>query len=156
MDHLDQYNDVFVTTNSYVKSNGNLVMGRGFAKSLSVFYPELPEYGGFAVSQYPQPMSFMPRFYGIIPLVYQNIGLFQVKTHWQDLALEPLIMLSTLMLSEYASKYDNRAIALNFPGIGNGKLPIETIEPIIDMLPENVDVWQFPRPILGYTSITSK
>ena len=153
LEHLDDYRDVFVTTNSFVKSNGDLVMGRGFAKSLANLYPDLPFYAGSAVDQFPKINC---RIYGIIPLVYSNIGLFQVKDHWQHDAIEPLIALSTYLLSEYANRYPEYQMAVNFPGIGNGKLSPETVEPIIDTLPPNVDVWQFPRPIRGNTSITSK
>lgn len=173
MNELPAYDHVFVTTNSTIKSNGELVMGRGFAKSLADEMPFLPSSAGKAIWRHEDIEKFgwdgFPINYGIIPYVYSesihvdvhgrhhvNFGLFQVKHHWGEPAKQYLVEMATEMLSAYATHHYHMTFAVNFPAIGNGNLDYDDIFPIINELPDNVDVWQLPRPILGYTTISNK
>jgi hypothetical protein len=171
MDKLAAYDQVFVTTNSTIKTNGDLVMGRGFAKSLADKLPFLASNAGKAIMRSQgckiSGWDGFPLNYGIIPYVAGStnayaieevfvIGLFQVKHHWGEPAKQYLVEMATEMLNAFATHHHHMTFAVNFPAIGNGNLNYDDIYPIINELPDNVDVWQLPRPIKGYTSITTK
>ena len=151
MDSLAEYQSVFITTNSCIKKTGELVMGRGFAKSCAVAFPELALKAGEAIGS--------DNKYGIIEDVLIDscisigdthttrrkisLGLFQVKFNWRDNATLELVKYSTEMLKKLALTNSQVSYALNYPAIGNGHLSKQDIEPIIETLPDNVDVWQY-------------
>jgi hypothetical protein len=66
-----------------------------------------------------------------------------VKYRYDKPATGSLIVYSTGRLKNWALEHSDARIDLNFPGIGNGKLPASKVEPIIRQLPNNVHVWQF-------------
>lgn len=134
--------DLFcITTNATIKTNGALVMGRGIAQQMrdkfygsdkalgSVIY-DTKEYGLKITNQ-------------ISPV--QTVGAFQVKYHWSDTASIYLIQLATVKLFEYIMfAYPTpKCICLNFPGIGNGKLSRDAILPVVSLLPDLVEIWEF-------------
>ena len=144
MDSLWLYKSVFITANAFIKSNGELVMGRGFALSCAKKYPTLPAEAGRRISG------------GIFGLIVDALvstapdrrialGLFQVKFNWWEDADLDLVEYSTRKLAQLADENPDKSYALNYPAIGNGKLAKELIEPIIETLPDNVDVWQFAK-----------
>ena len=160
MDHLSDYRTVFITTNAFIKNNGELVMGRGIARACAKRFPTLPVVAAARISG---------GLYGLIPDVYVEeydpalygssdqpqriaIGLFQVKFNWWDNASLELVEHSTRMLSHLAKTEafipENPTMelryAVNYPAIGNGHLSKADVEPIIETMPDNVDVWQFP------------
>jgi len=49
------------------------------------------------------------------------------------------------MLKAFALKNPTRTIHLPFPGIGFGGLPVEQVEPLLRVLPDNVCVWRKAR-----------
>jgi len=70
---------LLVTTNSTVRRDGTLVMGRGAALEAQQRYPALPARLGHAVLDRP--------IYGIELAWYEPptmLGVFQVKAHWRD------------------------------------------------------------------------
>ena len=139
----DEYNgkDVFVvTTNSFIKSNGELVMGRGAAKVARDRFQIALALGTLIHSK----CGSLGR-YGFLGVSRANLAAFQVKYHFKSPASLELIGHSTAMLSEFALENPSLIIHLNYPGIGNGGLPIEEVAPIISTLPDNVNVWRFKR-----------
>lgn len=138
LDNLTQYDYVGITANSFVKNNGELVMGRGFARAMALKYPEIPSQAGYEIGLRQQ--------YLIAPLPSQDHFtpfLFQVKIHWGDAANLGLVQKSTSFLAAFANAMAHYTFALNYPAIGNGRLSKDDIEPIITELPDNVDIWQF-------------
>lgn len=132
-----------ITTNSSIKNNGELVMGRGIAKQARDIWPNLAQQAGEQICQalgVPHKYGLKGK-YGVI--LGPRIGLFQVKYHFRDQASLDLIQYSTQSLLGYATDHPEKAIALNFPGIGNGGLRADLVKPIIDILPDNVQVWSF-------------
>lgn len=133
-----EYEVMFVTTNAMVRKDGALVMGRGAAEAAASLWPLLPYALGKAIKERPE--------YGLIipgSLIHgPRIGAFQVKHHWRDEANLPLIMYATLKLKAVASSFPDSTFALNFPGIGNGRLARDVVLPIVLRLPDNVDVWE--------------
>ena len=127
-----------ITTNAIVKNNGALVMGAGIARQMRDRYPGIDLACGEAV----RDSTNSEGVYGFIrPRL--GLGLFQVKRHFKGSADLELIQRSTKQLHDYAAKCPGLTFALNFPGIGNGKLDYAQVKPIVDQLPDNVQIWTF-------------
>ncbi len=123
-----------ITTNAIVKKNGALVMGAGIAKECRDRWPGLDRVLGKRIKS-------MGPDYGVC--LGKKLGIFQVKYHWKDNADLGLIAHSAMMLALIAKSRPDERFDLNFPGIGNGKLKYEDVEPELRILPENVHVWTF-------------
>jgi hypothetical protein len=136
---------ILVTTNSYVRSNGTLVMGRGAAAQVRQFLPGAEAIFGSLVQSVTKGQVFAN--YGVlvepIPPTRKyalRYGIFQVKYHWGKPAIPDLISYSCTKLQEISHLYPS--ISLNFPGIGNGGLGRDEVLPLIEGLPGNVTVWE--------------
>jgi hypothetical protein len=134
--------DLFLfTANSTLNSKGELVMGRGMAKQVKERIDWLPKDFGDDISRFcgsgGEFFLLLPRWKDI------NVGAFQVKFHWKEPADTLLIAASTVVLNWWARSNRSKAIHLNYPGIGNGGLAVEQVEPIIAVLPDNVTVWKY-------------
>ena len=140
---LDKTGLFLITTNSTVRVDGRLVMGRGIAQEAKMRFPGLDLYAGQIVKAY-NGMA-----YGVVRMEqYSPIGLFQVKYHFADGAKLELIQFSTDALQLFIHRYFMQSfsgikrIDLNFPGIGNGGLRREDVLPIISVLPDIVHIWE--------------
>ena len=127
-----------VTTNSYIRNDGALVMGRGAAKQLATLYPKIPYELGRRIQHLGE--------YNIGVITDKvsglSLGAFQVKYHFGDAADLDLIKRSADELHKVACE-DGRVFHVNFPGIGNGRVSFDSVYPLIERLPDNVCVWQF-------------
>jgi hypothetical protein len=128
-----------VTTNSFVRHDGALVMGRGAALQAARKFPELPFVAGQKLLWKGGHLSC----YGWIYLPELNIGLFQVKRHWKDDAELRLIKYATQHLCEFLQRHSSVTVAMNFPGVGNGQLNLDLVKPIVDLLPDRVHLYLF-------------
>lgn len=129
-----------ITTNESIRRDGKLVMGRGAALEASMRYQELAAMAGNRIRNWKLEHGDKPYkllFLEVEPWV--RIGLFQVKYAWNQRASTDLIEQSTRELKRFAEGYE-KAIVLNYPGIGNGGLTPALVEPIIQVLPDNVTV----------------
>lgn len=137
---------IAVTGNAYVKSNGELVMGRGAAQEAAQRYPGCAQAFGTQIIHWSVRSPGVP--YGFVLCVRDypgkpRLGLFQVKYNWWEAAKLPLIQVSARQLSASArGSLRGYRIALNFPGIGNGRLARESVLPLLQGLPNNVEVWE--------------
>jgi hypothetical protein len=122
-----------ITTNSIVKRNGAVVMGRGIAKTLRDTYPGIDKKLGEAITS-------IGNKYGVVIVQFKNvpIGAFQVKYHYADDADLDLIQYSVHKLSSIANKHKDLIFKCNFPAIGNGHLKYEDVLPLVEQLPNNV------------------
>ncbi len=136
-DELGKADVLLVTTNSTVKRNGELVMGRGAAAEAKARYPEMPKRLGDWARQFPDYLLYLTHNDGPT-----SIGAFQVKHDWRGPAGFGLIQAAVDRLGSYARTLPNWRFALNFPGIGNGGLTREDVLPIIEQLPDNVYVYE--------------
>jgi len=136
----DAYEEVtyfIVTTNATVTKDGRLVMGRGIAKQAVEKFPGID----YEIGEELPSLTDEYGRYGC--LIGEPISIFQVKTFWGNPADLGLIEFSTNMLNFIADKHAEATFALNFPGIGNGGLRRELVLPIIQTLPDNVQVWEY-------------
>ncbi len=131
-----------ITTNSYIRNDGELVMGAGIALQAKKIFDGLP----LALGRKIENKCGHLGTYGTLPSNRKEIDklvAFQVKTHFKNQADLGLIEKSANQLSTIATKYPNKRLDLNFPGIGNGGRDVEKVMPIVKKLPDNVHIWRF-------------
>lgn len=130
------------TGNSYIKKNGELVMGRGLALEVKKRFPRLPKRLGWDIGQH------YGSIYGVIGMkIYigderQMLNVFQVKQHFKDNAELALIGYSVIKLKEFIQTHGLERVDTNMPGVGFGHLDRVNVLSIISELPGNVHVWE--------------
>jgi hypothetical protein len=72
----------------------------------------------------------------------QCLGWFQVKKDWQQPAEPELIARSVKALTQVADNHPDYVFHMNYPGIGNGKLNQQMVEPLVIGLPDNVILYK--------------
>ena len=134
MFHASGY--LIVTTNSFLTSEVKLVMGRGAAWILKMKVPGIDRIFGnmiFALC------GHLGR-YGL--LFHQRYGALQVKYRFDEKARVELIEFSLRKLAEIAKESPELKFNINYPGIGNGGLNKQEVRPLLNVLPDNVYVWE--------------
>ena len=137
-DVFDSVDYFLVTTNSTLKSDGSLVMGAGIAKQARDKFPGLAEGLGKMVAAAASDGGF----YGVL-LGAGKVCAFQTKRHFKDPSNEALIAASVTELRNIATQLPNKTFALNYPGIGHGGLYRAQVRPLLETLPDNVQIWSF-------------
>lgn len=140
---------IAVTTNSYVhrigSNPGPLAMGAGAALEAHERYPQLAQTAGVLLRQV---VGFRPGLYGVLPrygwvvVPEPRIGLFQTKYHYRQNADLELIKFSVARLLDWLDLHPAEVVALNFPGIGYGRLSRERVLPFLELLPERVVIYE--------------
>lgn len=138
--------DLFLFTgNGSVTKAGKLVMGRGMALEIRDRFPGLDKAIGNVLRLQPDLWSVEHQTFVYHLEVGKKIGVFQVKYHWYDDADLKLIEESALALALWAADHPDKAIHLNYPGIGNGHLSKDavrrTVAGIWSNFP-NIHVWE--------------
>jgi hypothetical protein len=125
--------DVYLFTANNVRTKaGKLVMGAGAAKAVRNAYPGI---------DLRIPVDALVTYAEVKPGSGQWIGRFQVKHHWKDAAELELIKRSSQLLSSHAKQRPNVQFHLNAPGVGNGQLLWADVDPLLQILPDNVSVY---------------
>ena len=134
-----------VTTNSTLKRNNALVMGRGIARQARDRFPGLDLAFGQAIAG---RCGHLGRYRLLVSPQWPNakIGAFQVKTHYGQSAELALIKESAAALAEWCALHPHQTAHLNFPGIGNGGLLHEEVAPLLATLPHQVTIWEYAPP----------
>jgi hypothetical protein len=135
--------DLFlITTNSTIRQDDALILGRGIARQARDRFPGLDKALGRQIlntcgslGQYGLLVS--PRW------PEAKLGAYQVKSHYDKPASLALIQHSTAALQAWCAAHPTAQVCLNFPGIGNGRLPREQVLPIVQQLPANVTIWEY-------------
>jgi hypothetical protein len=120
-----------ITTNGFVKQNGECVMGRGCAKEARDMHPGLARQLGTLITQYGNIVHDLSEF-----APFNMLYSFPVKHAWNQLADPALIALSAEQLLAVVGKLNAQGIALKTiliprPGCGNGGLKWEKVKPIL-------------------------
>ncbi len=123
---LDEVDLFLITTNATIKRNGTLVMGRGIARQARDRFPGLDAaLGKQILSVYGHQGRYgllvSPRW------PKARLGAFQVKRHYSQPASLELIRHSVTALCAWCAAHPDALVALNFPGIGNGRYPLPRI-----------------------------
>lgn len=121
---------ILVTTNGYIKKNGEGVMGAGCAAQAAEQFPDLPRLLGKSLKARGNVLSkLMP-----------DIWSFPVKHDWFDKADLKLIRKSVKALQAYAEKMVDVKFILPRPGCGNGQRKWSEVKKLVKDLPDNVFV----------------
>lgn len=142
-----------VPTNSFVKRNGELVMGAGAALAMKELHPPIAKEFGKTVKE-----RGHLGFYGSIIRVYRDIetnefrgglGALQTKFHFKDKSTLLLIkdsLESLLNLVNIVEEFEERSFTygLVYPGIGNGGLHRLEVAPLLEVLPDSFTVFRLP------------
>ncbi len=134
---------LLVTTNAFIKQNGELVMGRGAALQLKQKVPESALELGSSIplrAVYNYFVESPP--YGVVladqrtslALHGQVYGAFQVKRHFRESASLDLIRHSAKQLASWLQEpYAQQDWwVMNFPGIGYGNLDRRDVLPVLE------------------------
>ena len=126
-----------ITTNGTINSRGEAVMGRGCAKEAALKFPQLPK-----------QLAARIRAEGNHPYAFPEYGLmtFPVKHQWFERANLELIRTSALQLTRMLDP--GKVYCLARPGCGNGKRSWREVKPLLNCLPDNVHVIDFPPPLV--------
>lgn len=126
--------DAFViTTNGFVKKNGEAVMGRGCAKEASTYWPKFPKLLGNHINKNGNVVGLFT--YGSFQDGMTAIFTFPVKYNWWEKADSNLIEKSCKELVNYVESIwfgKMIKIAIPRPGCGNGQLDWEDVKPILE------------------------
>jgi hypothetical protein len=159
----DSMADLFLFTgNATLNSQLHLVMGRGAALEAKHRFPNCDRTFGsllllrakvdFSKLKGTTLLQINKRIqaagpYGVLLHPDIALGVFQVKWHYLECALPELIAHSVKDLAALARQYQsrNKTIAMNFPGIGYGRLDEDRVLPLLDRLPDCVEVWKYPK-----------
>lgn len=120
-----------ITTNGFVKKNGECVMGRGCAKEARDKFPGFAKQLGHAIQTHGNRLWVWPEHMLIT---------FPVKHNWFEKADPLLIIESTKLLKDWVG---SRSVLMPRPGCGNGQLRWEDVRPLLAALPDNVKVITF-------------
>lgn len=152
-----------ITTNGYIKRNGEAVMGRGVAQQAAKRWPSLPLRLGQKIKRHGNIVQPIPGPWDGYELIS-----FPVKHHWQQPAcltggkdcpgLGPwplvgspqcsgLIVRSANQLVALTERNGWRMVMLPRPGCGNGGLDWTAVEPILrNILDIRFVVVDWPKP----------
>ena len=135
LDYSDPWGipDVYLFTgNPIIKKNGAIVMGRGAAKQVRDRYPGIDLVFGKLLKEEPH-LNVL-----IIGKAHRLLGWFKVKEHWKEPAKLSVITESVTKLTQIATENPTLRFHMNYPGVGNGKLNIAMVAPLLQALPDNV------------------
>lgn len=124
---------VAITTNGFVKRNGECVMGRGTAHQAARMYPSLPKRIGTHIENHGnRPMA----------LNGERLLTFPVKHNWWERADLNLIRSSFRQLIDLAILLDLGHVVTPRPGCGNGHLSWDLVKPALEMVLELRREWK--------------
>ena len=113
-----------ITTNGFVKNNGEVVMGRGCAREAVRKYPRLPLLLGDSLKA-----SGNKTFHFWLK---DHILTMPVKHYWWEEADMDLIKKSANELIAIANSWEFEVVAMPRPGCGNGKLDWKEVGPMLN------------------------
>ena len=136
---------ICITTNSYIKKDGTLAMGRGVAKDALEMYPDLDKILGGFVNKVCGNLGF----YGVGVVSRYNLIALQTKYHHANKSSIELISKSINKLGQVFHPDElNTNINIPFPGIGYGQLtPSKVYKSCLKDLPANYIIWS-TEPII--------
>lgn len=148
---------ICITTNGFVKKNGEVTMGAGCAKEAAQRHPSVPKALGDLVERKGNQLNFIGIFSRYTDEDGEEVQLnkmyrlyaFPVKHHWRDKADIDLIEASLRSLKELMDQETWYKVALPRPGCGNGRLDWETeVKPLVEEIfgdNDNLMIVHFPE-----------
>lgn len=115
---------IVITTNGFVKNNGEAVMGRGCAREAALKYPQLSTMLGRSL----QTSGNRVFHYWL----NEHVLTMPVKHHWREKADIDLIEKSAKQLILHADGWEWEKIVMPRPGCGNGQLNWKDVKPMLE------------------------
>jgi hypothetical protein len=130
---------IVVTTNSTLKNNGALVMGRGAALDLKNKVPDIDleigerilDFSGVKHELYEECVYNFLEIRSPYRHGKAGIGIFQVKKNFKASADLSLIATSCIGLKRWMTLNPKVRVQMNFPGIGAGHLEYDNVLPVL-------------------------
>jgi len=119
---------ICITTNGFVKNNGDCVMGAGVAKDAKDKFKDIA-----------QDLGSIIKKRGNNCYIFSDIRVitFPVKHNWFENADMELIKKSAIQLMIYIEMFNIPRVYLPKPGCGNGKLRWSAVKPYIENILED-------------------
>lgn len=121
-----------ITTNGFVKNNGEAVMGRGCARQAAQRWPDMPSRLGQGLKANGNIVMITWGGTGGVPREYDAVVTFPVKHNWWEKADLELIRDSAERLRNSADAMGWKDIFVPLPGCGNGGLKWEQVRPVLE------------------------
>lgn len=135
---------IVITTNSYIKKDGKLAMGKGVAKEALNKYPMIDQILGEYINETCKHLGF----YGIAIITRYNLIALQTKYYFNEISSIELINKSISKLKRIMP--ESGKINMVFPGIGYGQLsPEKVYKECLKDLADNYIIWSTSKTILG-------
>ncbi len=134
---------IVVTANNTVDNTGKLIMGAGAAGEAAKMIPDLPVEAGRIIRETEEkryPFGFVMVREPDEEKGVTGLALLQTKAYWKDPSQLTLVAYSLHLLKLFAWARMDISFRVNYPGIGNGGLDRNLVEPLLMELPENVTV----------------
>lgn len=123
-DYHKQGHWIVITTNGFVKKNGECVMGRGVAAQAKSRFPDLPSLLGTWIKESGNQTALFGGY---------RIATFPVKHNWWEKASLSLVEASCVRLVNLVDlAHLEPPIYLVRPGCGNGQLDWQDVKPILE------------------------
>lgn len=127
---------ICITTNGYVKKNGEAVCGRGCAREACDKIITFAALLGWYIKKYGNVPGYL-----VTELDNSySVFIYPVKHKWDEIASKSLILAAAHVLFEQAKKNPSINFILPRPGCGNGNLKWHEVKELIEFLPDNVYV----------------
>lgn len=136
-DVYKDYDAFCITTNGFVKSTGECVMGRGIALECSKRYPQVPKILGSLIKKSGN------RVFKLGKLGNSTMCSFPTKHVWWDNSDLSVIEASVKQITLLADKEGWNKVLIPRPGVGNGKLSWDIVKPIVDKLDDRFYIITF-------------
>ena len=118
---------VVITTNGFVKKNGEAVMGRGCALEAANLFPNFSYLLGNSLK-----ISGNKSFHYWLKGVH--LLTMPVKHNWREKADLELIEKSALSLISHVDGWKFNTVVMGRPGCGNGQLNWEDVKPVLEKI----------------------
>lgn len=141
--------DLFLFTSNGCIDSGALIMGAGTAKQVRDRFKGIDRAIATAIINHPDTQGTNPYLYGLLVSdrwPAGKVAAFQTKEHYNEGSCPALIYTTTCQLQEWCAAHPKAIVHMPFPGIGYGGLKKEEIYPIVDVLPDTVNIWEYANP----------
>lgn len=144
---------ICITTNGFVKRNGEAVMGRGIAKQIADLFPEIPRVLGSCINNFGNKVSLLGNFASInlvsfpvkpktvifngnnvVSHTINNYKIGDTVPGFHAKADLEIIEQSALQLVAMCNHTQWKRIILPYPGCGAGELDWSDVKPILDSI----------------------
>lgn len=130
--------DVYLFTgNPIIAGHGGIVMGAGAAKQVRDTYKGIDKaFASLIKEKRKRLLAFVEWEDGMF------VGWAKVKKNWKLNADLEIVEQMLLQLAKAAKDRPSVTFHMNYPAIGNGRIDINQVAPLLEVLPDNVWIYK--------------